>query len=542
MAYKIFLSTTTWQQLQAYKQNIENGTKIPGRLLLQKLQEEKKLKDDKSEGEKTDKALTDLEFLNILLNTKQYCVYSEQILDFSSSECSWNSDEIALLANIFFSMDVEIYDNGCRSGNIQAYSKSDIFNGTLLFVPGPLLTNVAANPDYQTAITKDETINILGYNALIAQRLLPTLLFINNDAAKKNIKAFIQIPGLGCGNFAGDFRKEISRRFADALTNILQRHALQLPNIAAIRLDLFDKTEIVPQQRLYHLTFILAASAQDKKPQFTKPQDFGEQYTKCAFYKVVAADHGSYPFNDFNDGSDKTDEGRAGASTNGETVLTGVPGFYDPQSHHYKCLQTTSGSWQQFYADPVTKRTFKLQACESNTILFDLFDLSTKQIEPMAAVSVPTHPAAPGFFSTTSTMPPPSETDITTKKIIDYLLSLANDFAYEELLRDIIEYTGQSTTITFAHNNSVLPDKTFWIGILSGNKSLIFSITDGKTISTRTLQITVDLEHNTLGWNSKYGCRLKNDDLNAANTFIENFQRACAEEIAQRCTTTKSTP
>ena len=62
---------------------------------------------------------------------------------------------------------------------------------------------------------------------------MPLLAYANNQAKLADKKAFITIPGLGCGQFAGPFTGQLGY-LKDALVALLQKHANKLASVKVV--------------------------------------------------------------------------------------------------------------------------------------------------------------------------------------------------------------------------------------------------------------------------------------------------------------------
>ena len=63
---------------------------------------------------------------------------------------------------------------------------------------------------------------------------MPLLAYANNQAKLADKKAFITIPGLGCGQFAGPFTGQLGSYLKDALVALLQKHANKLASVKVV--------------------------------------------------------------------------------------------------------------------------------------------------------------------------------------------------------------------------------------------------------------------------------------------------------------------
>ena len=145
------------------------------------------------------------DLLGKLFDTKIPQIFAESEVVGDGSD--WNLTELRLLGDISVAVPVTIYDNGKHHHPIQHQPP---FPGMLVFTPGALLCNGQGliPPDLKEVTSGDGQISTEGYYNLYKRRLLPVLEFINEHANEER-SAFITIPGLGCGQFAGDYHGQL---------------------------------------------------------------------------------------------------------------------------------------------------------------------------------------------------------------------------------------------------------------------------------------------------------------------------------------------
>lgn len=325
--YDVLISNATRDKIESYKTALANGNETAGCYLALKLPTKENI--EKLSIEK---------FLDCLIQTKKPQIFAENVnLD---PKFNWNSTEASILGDILFSVPVTVFDNGRHRA-----SHNDVhdtpFNGTLLFVPGALLVD-DNSPDYQE-IMEDYEFNQENYYQLYVRRLLPALMHANQKAQSTRKKAFITIPGVGCGQFAGD-TPGIKEEFQNVLHRMLETYGERLSHIAAVYLDLYD--EGFPSTKVLHeIDFIVRPLRENGLPQLCHPQEYGEKYSQCEFFSVVAWDHFSWPGNDFWIGNRSTDDGVKAAATDTMRQLTGVSGTYGERYNEY--MPTGYNTWIQ---------------------------------------------------------------------------------------------------------------------------------------------------------------------------------------------------
>jgi hypothetical protein len=274
-------------------------------------------------------------FLERLVKTKPPMIFAEMSV-YGNGE-DWNQTELSILGDIGVVVPVQIYDDG---KHIDPQVHSVPITGTLLFTPGALLRNDTGNiPADWAEVIADKQINILAYQALYERRLLPLLLFANQEAYRQGKRALITLPGLGCGQFAGRFRGTMGAYLKDALITLLVKHVLDLSSLAAVYYDPYNECQNERYQ-FESLVFFVRPFTQgnQQKSQLCPPcvyGDKGDDFNDCLLFSIVAWDHVSWPGNDFYGGHRFTDDGVKAAATNSMTVITGVEGHYDPDNNTY---------------------------------------------------------------------------------------------------------------------------------------------------------------------------------------------------------------
>ncbi|KAG7343453.1 hypothetical protein IV203_021398 [Nitzschia inconspicua] len=283
-----------------------------------------------------------------LLNTKKPQVFAESEM-IGRAEDDWSPMELEILGDVSIAVPVTIFDDGKHY-----YSDAQVheppFEGTLLYVPGALLTNghgeipcdlsrIKSRDGHNRSIDPDLL------NAFYERRILPCLLYANQVCKDKSKKAFITIPGLGCGQFAGSFRGQMGKLLQDAMEHILTKHGEQLDSIQALYYDPYN--ECNNQRKMIHnIVFMVRplcktptgkkAKSQLCHPKVYEEEEFGDDFSDCEFFSFVAWDHVSWPGNDFWKGSRATDDGVKAAATSSMGVMTGYEGFYDKQYREYR--------------------------------------------------------------------------------------------------------------------------------------------------------------------------------------------------------------
>lgn len=350
--YDIVLHELSLQKLVSYKNEIEKGEASPGVLLDNEF---KKLKLSSHQLS----TISAKEFLNILLSTKKPCIFAESAIQGNGRD--WNNQELSILGDIDVTMTATIYDNGIwspRSHDFKVHTPP--FEGHLMFAIGALLETSGSfiSPDYLEIVDQNtNTIKQASYNSLIERRLLPVLTYANEKAKKDGNSAFVIIPGIGCGVFAGIFRNNMAFYLHRALESLLERHGQNLSNISCVYFDSYSQLENT-SRKIHNIQYRVrpyALSNDNRRTQLSKPVNFqekGDDFSKCTLYKIVAWDHVSLPGNDYFAGSRSTDDGVSAAATNSMEIITGIKGNYANGLYR---PPTKYRTWEQVAADNGTK-------------------------------------------------------------------------------------------------------------------------------------------------------------------------------------------
>jgi len=324
MPYHILMHPEAYEKAEAYRIELAStATKLPGAYLQQELQ-----------GKELSSLSTEC-FIEHLMATKPPLIFAESAVYGNGKD--WNQIELSILGDIGVATRVLVYDDG-KHFHPQVHKTP--FTATLLYIPGALLRNGTGNvPADWDEVTGNGQVDPIAYQALYERRLLPLLIYANNQAKAEGRKALITIPGLGCGQFAGPFIGKMGAYLKDAIVALLQKQAAQLPHIKAVYFDPFNEcqNERLEFGDLSLLVRPLMQGNQDK-PQLCEPHHYaedGDDFSDCLLFSVVAWDHVSWPGNDFYGGARATDDGVKAAATNSMYVLTGIQGQYNPVRNTY---------------------------------------------------------------------------------------------------------------------------------------------------------------------------------------------------------------
>lgn len=275
------------------------------------------------------------QFIERLINTKKPQIFAER--EVWGEGRDWNQTELSLLGDIGIAVPVTVYDNGVHN-NPAVHAVP--FEAALLYIPGALLRNdTGNNPADWDEVVKNGEFNFEAYYALYERRLLPSFQYANDAAKAKHKQAFITIPGLGCGQFAGKFHGELGAELRNVLVRFLHQYSGRFNNIRAVYYDPYSEcsNERIEIDQLSFFVRPFTKGNRDK-PQLCTPQVYeepGDDFANCELFSFVAWDHVSWPGNDFYVGSRCTDDGVKAAATSSMAVMTGVKGHYNERMNTY---------------------------------------------------------------------------------------------------------------------------------------------------------------------------------------------------------------
>jgi hypothetical protein len=276
------------------------------------------------------------DFLEILFQTKQPQIFAESAIYGNGKD--WNLTELGILGDISVAVPVTIFDNGQHRGPL-VHAKP--FEGVLLYTPGALLRNDGGKePADWSAVTEANVLNYKKYYELYERRLLPLLVHANEEALKVNKKAFITIPGLGCGMFAGRFQGKLGVLLKRVLVDLLEKYGAQFSNIEAVYYDPYQECEN-ERLEIQGISLMIRPLTQGNKgksqlAQLATFEEASDDFSNCLLFSVVAWDHVSWPGNDFYINSRATDDGVKAAATSSMFAMTGIEGTYNKRTYSYQ--------------------------------------------------------------------------------------------------------------------------------------------------------------------------------------------------------------
>ena len=322
--YTNLLHQSAFNKVKAYLKQLQTGELSAGVLLQEAL------------TSRNVDALTVLEFIACLLNTKKTQIFAESSVYGDGSD--WNLTELSILGDISMAMEVEVFDNGLHYHPIVHPSS---FKALLIYTPGALLRNGTSNePVDWEEVTVNEQISYEGFYGLYERRIAPCLLYANEVALAQGVKTIITIPGLGCGQFAGKFKGQLGARLKQVLSDLLTKYSAQLTSISAIYYDPFDECEN-ERVEIKHISLLIRPLLKGNKDkgQLCLPANYEDtkgEFSDCSLTSFVAWDHVSWPGNDFYIGSRATDDGVKAAATNTMEIMTSHKGKYSEDAHAYQ--------------------------------------------------------------------------------------------------------------------------------------------------------------------------------------------------------------
>jgi hypothetical protein len=183
--------------------------------------------------------MTEQDLLSRLFDTKQPQIFAEMAVAGDGSD--WNLTELGLLGDVSIAVPVIIFDDGNHTAPTP---HAPPFSGVLIFTPGALLRNGRGHTpaDWKETTAADGQVSAEGYYNLYRRRLLPVFRYINDHAAKPR-SAFLTVPGLGCGQFAGPFRGQLGTRLQSVLGKLLTEYGTSLPNLKAVYFDPYSECD-----------------------------------------------------------------------------------------------------------------------------------------------------------------------------------------------------------------------------------------------------------------------------------------------------------
>ncbi|MEP3890377.1 MAG: hypothetical protein ABJN69_07905 [Hellea sp.] len=332
--YSIILSKETLARIEQYAVSLNQGGPYGARLAEGISALEPRGRGARSFDLKT---LDKWQLLSILINSKTPQIFAESQVVGDGSD--WTLTELGLLGDFSIGMAVTVYDNGAHEN---PFTHSPPFTGHLIYTPGALLRNDRGHiPADWHAVTADDDYDKDKYYQLYERRFLPAFSYIDCLAIARGRPAFVTIPGMGCGQFAGPFKGQMGHIFRAALMRFLETHGDKFCGIKAVYYDPYNEC-VNETHRIKNIEFMIRPLApyNPGKSQLCKPEvlggDSSTDFSDCELYSFVAWDHVSWPGNDYYLGARVTDDGVKAAATDTMRMMTGVDGYYCRQTNMYR--------------------------------------------------------------------------------------------------------------------------------------------------------------------------------------------------------------
>ena len=271
------------------------------------------------------------QFTQLLIQSKLPQIFAESGVNHDQRD--WTLTEESILGDISVHLPVHFYNDG---GHYSSYKNHpEPIDANLAYVPGALLRS-----DLGTGQTADlNEVIVAGkidqdkFNALYERRLLPQLLQINQHAKAQGKLAAVTVPGIGTGQFAGNYTGSIKQAFREALEYALETHQDQLDQIDIVHYDPYSGDE-PKTAKIGHIDYrVRPSSTMVTTGQLAYPD--GSSKNTHTLTSFVAWDHFSWPGNDFWPGARETDDGVKAASTDTMAAITGMQGQYQPSTGSY---------------------------------------------------------------------------------------------------------------------------------------------------------------------------------------------------------------
>ena len=348
--HSILVPEETWRRAEEYLASLRSGKEAPGKRLQDRISS-------------TNLATMSIEsFFGELSETRKPQVFAES--DVYGDGRDWTLIELGLLGDVSVVVPVTIFDDGVHS---RPSVHQTPFTGTLVYTPGALLRNGKGfePADQARVVNADGQLCDEGYYDLYECRLLPVFQYVNAQSSGDR-PAFVTIPGLGCGQFAGAFEGTLGVRLERVLQRFLEKHGASFPNIKAVYFDPYSECGNA-RHEIHGISFFVrpfTRRTNGGKSQLCQPTDYEEasdDFSRCHLFSVVAWDHVSWPGNDFYLNCRCTDDGVKAAATNSMEVLTGVAGSYDESANKYLPSEPFIGrQWKEVVEKGQAERGLRL--------------------------------------------------------------------------------------------------------------------------------------------------------------------------------------
>lgn len=245
------------------------------------------------------------QLIALIMNTRKPIIFAESEPTLDGSD--WNLQENAILGDVVFStMGTHAFNNGAHR---QQQDHEEPLDTHFLFIASALLRN---DKGHKTSDMNDVLVNGTldedSFYELYERRLLPGLLIQNEQAKKEGTPLVINIPGLGCGQFAGNYGAQIKPALPRVLKRLFTTHGAKLDMIHTVNYDPYEKsvkdeftTAKVANTQIRLMTRPLQGLPEGASGSVASQLEFpkdGTDYTNFRLIKIVAWDHFSFPGND----------------------------------------------------------------------------------------------------------------------------------------------------------------------------------------------------------------------------------------------------
>lgn len=251
-------------------------------------------------------AITAKHLIAFLMDTRKPKIFAESEPALDGSE--WNLQENAILGDIVFSTTgTHAFNNGAH---FRHQNHENPLDTHFLFVASALLRNDKGHQtsDMNDVLDNDGLVDEESFYKLYERRLLPGLLIQNLQAKKDGTPLVINIPGLGCGQFAGNYEVQVRAALPRILKRFFETHGANLDMIHTVNYDPYVKPvndeftiDKIPNTQIRLMNRPLQGLPKGAPgfvaSQLEFPKD-GTDYTKFRLIKIVAWDHFSFPGND----------------------------------------------------------------------------------------------------------------------------------------------------------------------------------------------------------------------------------------------------
>ncbi len=340
------ISQTGLAQIASYKKSLTDARVEPGKNLSRVISEAYHahlagLEADSAEEISVGEFLAQLtleEFIDLMIRTRPPKSFGEQADD----AAAWSLRERGLMANISLAVSpVRIYADGYRTSDVaNAFPAKHVhpesFDAHLIILSAPILEE--HSPDYYRVV-KDDELYQPGFNELYEQRLLPLLLHANELGKNQGKRVVVNLPGLGCGLFAGKWQGNpaLKECLKTALQYILESHHEKLQHLAMVRLDPYMGLE-KSEDKYGEMIFRVGCSRVDGKQQLSTAknlQEEGDDFSDCIMVYAIAGDAFSFPSNDLFVNSPEGDEATKAYCSNLAEIVSGIFGEFDPNNNRF---------------------------------------------------------------------------------------------------------------------------------------------------------------------------------------------------------------